>query len=187
MTISQDPTHPTGVSDTSPRGSGGAVVARDRKAKAAIAIRMRKEHDDWDTIAEVLGYPSGNACQVAVETTLRKEYQEESAEFGRRIAGEMLEDLMKSVSAKAVDEESPDHLLYLREKRILIGQWVEMFGYNAPKRSVIATPTAAQIEKWVANVQQLQTPDVEEEDIFDAEVLSDTDDDPDGDSLALPS
>jgi hypothetical protein len=185
MTISQDSTHPTGVTDDSPRGSSGAQVARERKAYAAL--KLHKDGKDWDEIAEFLGYPTARAARVATELALKKEFDnEDSAAFLRRMASDKLEELLKSVYAKAKNPESPDHLLYLREARILIGQHVEMMGYAAPKKAIIASPTASQIEKWVAEVMQLQAPEVDEADIFDAEVVSDTDDDPEA-PRALPS
>jgi hypothetical protein len=178
MTISQDSTHPTGVSDDSPRGSSGAVVARLRKAKAALTLR--RDHYTWDQIAEALGYPTGRAALVATEQALANELQtSESQEFMRKMAGDRLDRLGRSVWKKATSPEDPEHLAAVDRARLLVAQHAELFGYVAPKKSLVVNPTSRQLEEWVSAVLKAQTPTLEEADIFgdieDAVVVEDED------------
>lgn len=177
MTLSQNSNNPTGVDDTSPEGSSGATRARLRKAHAAL--QMRKEFRTWDDIAAALGYPTPRAAIVATELALERElYTVESAEFMRKMAGERYDALLATVWPAATNPNDPNHLAYIDRARQLMAAHAENHGYTAPKRSPVASPVTAQIESWVSQVLQLQTPEVAEADILDAEVISDTDDPP---------
>src|SRR5262245_14484184 len=86
MAISQDSSHPTGVSTDQVRKRGGAndrhlgggehpnknlSRARNRKAHGAVALRLAGA--SWAEVASVLGYPTAHAALVACEGTLEKE------------------------------------------------------------------------------------------------------------------
>ena len=176
MTLQQDSSHPTGVIDTSPRGSSGATRARLRKAKAAL--ELRKWGYTWDTIAKDLGYPTGRAALVATELALEHELDHgESADFMRKMAASRLDKLLKPVMKKALDENHPEHLAAVQQVRGIIRDHADLMGYVAPKRTVVTNPTMSQIEQWVSTVLNLQAPEVEEasifDDVVDGEVLED--------------
>lgn len=163
--IAQDSSDPTGVVDTSPRGSSGAVRARLRKARAALA--MRKDSESWDTIAAVLGYPTARAAVVATEQALEAELStHEGAEFMRGIASDQLKAILKPALRAAKDPNNPNWLPAATLASRLIAQHTDLHGYAAPKRSINVNPTAAQIEKWLADTLGTASPQPAEADIF---------------------
>lgn len=173
MTISQDSRHPTGVVDTSPRGSSGAVRARTRKAKAALD--MRRKGETWDVIAKALGYPTGRAALIATEKVLEDELStQEGAEFMRQMASEQLMKVLKPLLRAATNPNDPNWLAAANQVRLLVAQHADLMGYTAPKKQINVNPTAAQIERWAASLLQGGQPAVEEVDIFR---LDDIDDD----------
>jgi hypothetical protein len=132
VTIAQDPTHPTGVADDSPRGSSAAVRARERKANSALQLKIAGA--SWEEIAEILGYPSGQHAQTATEGALERDLKsDESRKHLRGLNAKRLEKLLRSVWPKATDPQHPEHL------------------------AAIAS-----------------APELEEADIFDAEVIEDS-------------
>lgn len=167
----QDPTHPTGVATTDPRG--GSAVARSRERKAHAALQMRIMSASWDEIAEVLGYPSGHHALVATEKALEKELKsEESQSFLRDLTAKRLDRLLRAVMPKAVDPNDPDQFAAVEASRKVISDFRKLKGLDAPQEYVVSNPTAAEIERWVSTVAAAGTQEVQEADIFDVEVTS---------------
>jgi hypothetical protein len=138
------------------------------------AIQLRRDGYTWDQIAEAVGFPTGRAALVATETALEAELAtSESHEFMRKLAGDRLDRMLRSVWKKATDPTHPEHLAALDRARILVAQHADLFGYVAPKRQVNINPSAAQLEKWVAGMLAVEAPEVEEADIFEAELVDD--------------
>lgn len=181
MTMMQDPTHPTGVVDTNGRGGSALANARLRKSKAALS--MRRNGDDWATIAKALGYPTPRAALVATEQALAAELStRESQEFMRDMASDQLLSVLKPVLKAARNPNDPNWLHAVDRVRGLLRDHAELMGYISPKKHGIDSPTLAYLERWVASVTQMGGPDVEEADIFgdgadiiDAEVVEDED------------
>lgn len=173
MAHAQDPTDPTGVSNTY-RGTRGhinpenATRARQRKTHAAIAMRLGG--GTWAEIALTLGYPTPRAACVAVERSLEKELDTADREHLRRLAGARLDRLLRSVWPKAVDENSPEQMVAVSRARDLVADHRKLFGLDAPTEVVVHNPTQAEIEAWVATVVSVQ-PYVAEHDIIDGEVV----------------
>lgn len=168
--MQQDPTHPTGVSDDSPKGGSNVARARDRKANAAIQLRIAGA--SWDEIAQSLGFPSGHAALVATERALEKELKsEENQAAMRSLAGKRLERLLRGVWAKAIDPENPEQLVAVDKARQLIDRHAKLYGLDAPTEVVVSNPAAHELEAWVSTVVAQTMPPIEEADIFDAEVL----------------
>jgi hypothetical protein len=169
----QDPTDPTGVKVLSERTDPATVRARDRKANAAL--QMRTAMADWEEIAQVLGYPSGRAAQVATEKALERELRtEQSRKHMRHLATRRLEALLRSIYDKATNPDHPEHLAALREARATIDRHAKLHGYDAPTEFVVNTPTSAQIEEWVAGMLSADTAGLPEVDIFDVEWTEDS-------------
>ena len=165
MAIQQNSSHPTGV--TGERGSA-LVVARDRKAEAALEMRHR--HIGWEEIAETLGYPTPRHALIAVEKALQKGLQaEESKEFMRMLAGKKLEELLFSVWNKATDTEHPEHLQAVAKARELVGDHAKLFGYIAPTEVSIYNPSQREIDDFIGGLLAEKMPQVEEGDIFEME------------------
>jgi hypothetical protein len=168
----QDPTDPTGIRDESPRGDSTVARARERKANAAIQMKIAGA--SWDEIATVIGFPNGQAAIVAVERALEKELKsEENKKHMRQMAGMRLERMLRGVWAKAIDPANPEHLNAVTKARELIDRHAKLYGLDAPTEFTVSTPTAAELEKWVATVITTSRPALEEGDIFDVEVIED--------------
>lgn len=168
MALNQDPTHPTGVTTTSPKGDSAVVVARNRKADAALA--MRQKLMGWDEIASALGYPSGHAALIATEKALQRELKNpESQELMRRLASDRYDKLLKSVWKRATNADDPDHLAHLNVAVKVMAEHRALHGYDAPKQYVVTSPTASQLEQWVAKVDTGDDIDIPEGDIFETD------------------
>lgn len=184
----QDPTDPTGVSDDSPKGGSNVARARDRKANAALQLRIAGA--SWDEIAQSLGFPTPRAALVATEKALEKElHTEENQGQMRSLAGKRLERLLRGVWTKAIDPAHPEHLFAVDKARLIIDRHAKLYGLDAPTEFVVTNPAQQEIEKWVATVIGQAQPTLREADIFDAEVIEDgSESEPDeGEPRALPS
>lgn len=176
----QDSSDPTGVVAEHPNGND-AIRARERKANAAIQLRVAGA--EWEEIAQVLGYPTARAALVATERALERELRAEgSKDAMRSMAGKRLERLLRSVWSKAINENSPEQMVAVTKAREIIAQHTKLYGLDAPTEITVTSPSQDELEKWVAEVTRSTIPQLEEADIFDAEVLSDetvTEGDPD--------
>lgn len=163
--LRQDPTDPTGVADETPRGNSEVARARNRKANAAV--QMRTAGASWEEIADVLGYPTGNHALVATERALEKEMRTpESQEQLRQLAGARLERLLRSVWARAINPEDPDHLAAVNTAKGLVDRHAKLYGLDAPTQYVVTSPTQQELEAWVTRVSSASIPELPEADIF---------------------
>lgn len=168
----QDPTDPTGVADDTPRGNSDVARARNRKANAALQLHIAGLIPD--EIAEQLGYPDGGAVRIAIELSLERELHEESRQQMRKMVGLRLQRLTKAVWGKAIDPKNPEQLAAQREARANLAEFVRVYGLAAPTEMIVHTPTSTELENWVATVVAKSAPALEEADIFDGEVLEDS-------------
>lgn len=176
MATEQDPTDPTGIRDDSPQGGSVPARARDRKANAALQMRIAGA--SWDEIAEVVGFPTGRAALVATERALEKELKtEESQKHMRSMAGKRLERLLRGVWTKAIDPNNPEHLQAVDRARLLIDRHAKLYGLDAPTEFVVTNPSQTELESWVGKVLRESNADLTEPDIFDVE-WTEGDDDP---------
>lgn len=173
MSAEQDPTHPTGVVEKKDTGGGpNPNVTRSRDRKANAALQLRVEGEDWDEIAEVIGYPTGRAAQVATERALESELREESSQkIMRSMAGKRLEKLLKGVWDKATNGDDPEHLAAVDRARLIIDRHAKLYGLDAPTQVVVSSPSENQLEAWVAEATRHRTPQMTEASIFDDDVV----------------
>ena len=164
--IEQNSEDPTGVSGDD-SSHHNLVRARTRKANAALALALAGA--SWAEIAEAVGYPTPRQARVSVEQALEKRLDEEDKAKMRTLAGARLERLLRSVWTKAVDPENPEQMIALGRAREIIGDHRRLFGLDAPAEIIVHQPTRAELEQWVAKVTQLETPLVEEVDVFEVE------------------
>lgn len=170
MTLMQDKSDPTGVIDTSERGSSAGVRARERKAHAAL--ELKKAGESWDTIAEVLGFPTARAALVAVEKTLESGIMSpESQEFMRRLAGSRLEEWLFALRDKTRDGEHPDQLAAIAKSREVLETHMKLFGYAAPAEVAIYNPLESEVTEFVAAITRAKEGGKKliESDIFETE------------------
>jgi hypothetical protein len=181
--IEQNSEDPTGVSGD-PRehseSQSNTSLERARNRKADAALSMAIAGANWVEIAQALGYPTPRTARVATERALERDLHSESSQKAmRELAGAKLDRLLRSVWKRAINEEDPDQVSYVREARSLIADWRKLFGTDAPSEVVVTSPSMVELEKWVASVVATQTPQLQEGDIFDViegEVLGDTED-----------
>jgi len=176
----QDSTEPTGVAGT-PNGTQNSVtVARNRKASAALQMRLAGA--TWPDICKGIGYATPRSAMVAVERALVKELHDENdKEKMRRLVGARLDRLMRSAWTKAISPDHPEHLQALAKCREVIADHRKLYGLDAPTEVVVHNPTRDELEQWVAVVMATGTPPVQEYDIFGE--VTDVKDEPD----ALPA
>jgi hypothetical protein len=173
--MKQDPTDPTGIRDDTPKGNSEVTRARHRKANAALQLHIAGV--DLDDIAEQMGYPDGGAVRVAIELALERNLIEEDRQAMRQMVGMRLQRLTKAVWAKAINPEHPEQMTAVREARANIAEFSKVYGLHAPTEMVVHSPTSAELENWVARVVTQSAPQLEEADIFEAQVVSDTEED----------
>ena len=185
MAHEQDPQDPTGVRDETPRGNQHVIRARDRKANAAIQLKIAGA--SWDEIAEVVGFPTGRHAIVAVEKALEKQLKEEESQKAMRsMAGKRLERLLRGVWTKAIDPNNAEHLAAVDRARLLIDRHIKLYGLDAPTEYVVTSPSQVELENWVGRVLAERTKGLEEPDIFDID-FTEGDEDEGGEPLALPA
>lgn len=176
MGIQQDTTDPTGVSD-SDGGTGGSALARARDRKANAALQLRIKGEPWDDIARTLGFPNGETALRATERALEKELRTEHRDVLRLLAGRRLDVLLSSLWDRATNPGDPDHLAYSNAAAARIAQYAKLMGLDAPTEMIVHSPSESEIQAWVASVTAKAVPELEQADIFDdveGEVVSET-------------
>lgn len=177
--MEQDPTDPTGVRETSTSVQKATTVARDRKAATATNLYVEK-HKTLKEVARKCGYPDAAAARVAIERYMERELKEhpKSISAMRDMAGRRLENALRQVSKKALNPDDPEHLAAVMQYRGIIGDWVKLFGLQAPQQVIVSNPTNDAILEVALRIQQQGAPQLTEGDIFDDEA-------PDDEVLAL--
>lgn len=165
----QDSSDPTGVRHVGALNPGAPARARNRKANAAVSMRLAGA--TWNEIASALGYPTPRQALVATEKALERNLLEEDRNSLRRLAGARLDRLLMSVWPKAINGDHPEHLYAVTKARELIDRHAKLFGLDAPTEIVVHNPTQTELESWVASVVSLGVPPVQEFDILEGEIV----------------
>jgi hypothetical protein len=147
------------------------VERTPRKAEAAVALRLAGA--TYDEIAQALGYVSGASALTAVEKVLAGQATGEDQGRMRTIASMRYERLIRAVWTKATNPEHPEQLAAVRAARELIDRHVALNGLALPSQVIVHTPSTQELQRWVAEVSRLTMPEVQEPDIFDAELTDD--------------
>jgi hypothetical protein len=168
--MQQDSSDPTGVSGESGQGHG-KELAKARARKANAAVQMRLAGATWGEIAQALGYPTPRQALIATERALVKQLDNnEDREKMRKVAGARLERLLRSVWPKAIDPDSPDHLIAVGKARDLVDRHAKLYGLDAPTEVVVHTPTQTELESWVTRLLATSEPRVVGYDIVAGEI-----------------
>jgi hypothetical protein len=167
----QDSSDPEGVAGKAHGTQNSVARARQRKAQAAIGMRLAGA--TWNEIAQALGYPTPRQALVATERALAKEINDDDRARLRRLAGARLDRLLRSAWPKAINPDHPDHLIAMSKCREVINDERKLFGLDAPTEVVVHNPSQAELDAWVAQVLTVTGPQVEEFDIFEGEVVED--------------
>ena len=131
-----------------------------RTAHAALALRLAGA--GYDEVADALGLPSAENARHQAETALEARAWDDvdgrkrlRAENGARI-----ERLLRSVWQKATDPEHPEHLAAIKVAKELIDRHCKLYGVDAPAEVIVHSPTANEIDQWVAGMIASQTADL---------------------------
>lgn len=171
----QDSSDPTGVADLTPRQHGTQnTLVRARSRKANAAVQMKLAGATWAEIAEALGYPTARTAMVATEKALEKLLANPEDRVAMRVmAGARLERLLRSVWSKAINPDSPDHLVAVSKARDIIDRHAKLYGLDAPTEIIVHNPTTQELEAWVARVVTGSGEPVQEFDIIEGTVMED--------------
>lgn len=94
----------------------------------------------------------------------------------RDLAGRRLERLMRAVWAKAIDPKSPEQMAAQDRAAARIMEYAKLYGLLAPSEMVVHSPSKDELHSFVSKVVAGQNAALDEDDIFDAEVLDEGDD-----------
>jgi hypothetical protein len=176
--MKQDPTHPTGVAETSSSLQVETVAARERKADAAVDMYLEK-NKTLKVICRKLGYPSESAEMRAIELRLIEHSRNnpKTQASVREMIGRRLERLARSVASKAYDENDPEHLNAVTVLRGILTDQAKLYGATAPQQLVVTNPTTEAIEAIAHQIMSHGAVAAIEGDIFsddadDEEVLA---------------
>jgi len=129
---------------------GKGPSRRARNGNAAVALRLAGA--SYGEIAEALAFADAKAARSAVETTLAATATEHSRDQLRGEEAARLERLLRGVWAKATNPEHAEHLPAAKVALAIIDRHVRLHGLDAPTEVVVHSPTAAEIDAWVAGM-----------------------------------
>ena len=120
---------------------------------ASVALRLAG--GSYTEIAEALDFATPDDARRAVEATLANEaITAEDRDTLRTQESMRLQRLLRSVWAKATDDNHPEHLTAVRVARELIERNIKLHGLDAPTEITVHTPTQDEIEQWVHTITQ---------------------------------
>ena len=154
-----------------------AEVSPSRIGSAALALKLAGA--GYDEVADALGLASSAVARQRVEEALeaRAWSDVEGRERMRAENGARIERLLRSVWTKATTPDHPEHLAAIKVARELIDRHCRLYGLDAPTEVIVHTPTATEIDQWVAQMVGASVAplmDMEAR-IIDAEVVGELD------------
>lgn len=148
----------------------------DRASRQQSAVALKIAGATYTEIAKALGYSSAHYARVAVERALAASVGEEDREQLRFIQSRRLERLLRGLWPKATNERSPDQIAAARTALSVIDRHIKLTGTDAPTQMVVHSPTAGEIEKWIASMAaQVSQGLPEEKDILEGEIVVEDD------------
>jgi len=145
-------------------------------ATGVAALQLRVSGAAFADISRVLGLASPKAA-VRLVTQELGEQNDADTDSLTRLRGEQsarLEALMEAVWPKAMDGEHKDHLPAIRTAVAIIDRHSKLHGLDAPAEVVIHTPTAAELDQWVATMVAHTIPELEEQDVLPDDAIETT-------------
>lgn len=146
------------------------------KNRAAAALQLRIDGAGWADIAKVLEFDTPADARNAVEFALAQEAKStEDIEQIRFLEARRMERILSSLMRRATSPNDPDHLAYARTAMVVIDRHAKLYGADAPQQlNVTYNPAAGQIEQWVTSMARQVHGEIQEADILDVEVVSDS-------------
>ena len=131
-----------------------------RTGAAALALRLAGA--GYDEVADALGLSSAQAARDHAERALEARAWDdvEGRDRMRAENGARLERLLRGVWAKATNPDHPEHLAAVKVAREVIDRHCRLYGLDAPSEVIIHTPTATEIDAWVASMIAMSASDL---------------------------
>lgn len=149
---------------------------KDRVSRQQSAVALKIAGATYTEIAEALGYSSAHNARLATERALAASVGDEDREQLRFIQGRRLERLLRGLWVKATNEKHPDQIAAARTALAIIDRHIKLTGTDAPTQMVVHSPTAGEIEQWVAAMAaQVAVGMPEEKDILEGEIVIEDD------------
>jgi hypothetical protein len=149
------------------------IMGSERSTQSAAALQLRIDGAAWSDIATILEYDSPSKARQAVELALAQEAKSpEKVDHIRLVNSKRLERIYRSLAVRATNPSDPDHLQYVRAAVIVIDRHSRLWGADSPQQmNVTVSPSAGEIENWVAKMSHTVHGEISEADIIDAEVI----------------
>ena len=124
------------------------------KRVGAAALALRLAGAGYDEVADALGLPSAAVARQRAEEALEARAWDDVQGRDRMRAenGARLERLLRGVWSKATNPDNPEHLAAVKVAKEVIDRHCRLYGLDAPTEVVIHTPTASEIDQWVAGM-----------------------------------
>jgi hypothetical protein len=152
-------------------------VADDRptpRRTGAAALALRLAGAGYDEVADALGLANAQVARDHAERALEARAWDdvEGRDRMRAENGARLERLLRGVWAKATNPDHPEHLAAVKVAREVIDRHCRLYGLDAPAEVIVHTPTANEIDQWVAGMIAMSAADLRgmEPPIIDAEL-----------------
>lgn len=139
--------------------------SRDSTRSGQAAVELRVSGASYAEIADTLALTSAQEALRLVERELANHLTPESVEVQRAEVSERILELIKSVWPRATNVDDPEHLGAQRVALALVDRHIRLHGLDRPTEIILHTPTAAELERWVAAVTAVEMPDVIEADV----------------------
>lgn len=145
------------------------VQTRDQAAAVMLVSGA-----DYALIAQVMDFESEDAAQKATERALAASFDSWDKTQLRKILTARLEGLWRVAYRRATNDRNPSREAATKNALSIVDRLAKLQGVDEPTQVVLHSATSQQINDWVARVTQAQIGALpQEEDIFDAEVISD--------------
>jgi hypothetical protein len=141
------------------------------------AVKLRVEGASYSDIADTLGLSSPRAALAVITDHLAVECGADDKDQMRREITAKLNTLLVAVWGKATNPDHIDQLPAIGRAVSIIDRTIRLHGLDAPTEVVVHTPTATEIEQWIASMVASTMPQLQEPDIVDVDSVEV---DPDG-------
>ena len=128
----------------------------DRQGAAAVALRLAGA--SFAEVADALGLANPTTARTMVVAHLALTVpDDESREAMRQEESHRLERLLRGVWGKATDPGHPEHLPAAKVALSIIDRHARLHGLDSPAEVVVHSPTATEIDAWVASLTAAAT------------------------------
>lgn len=137
----------------------------------AAAVQLRVSGASFAEIADTLGLADARSAIMAVHRELADSLDSDDRDQQRAEESARLLELLGPMMDRAADPTDPEQIAATRTAVTIIDRRIKLFGLDAPTEIAIHTPTATELEQWVAGMVATSMPSValSEPDVVDVE------------------